>query len=73
MKPTIYPASENSGLALILAHGAGAGQSHPFMVRYAKGLAERGVTVVTFDFPYMAARKSRPDPAPVLEESFRTA
>ena len=61
------------GTLLVLAHGAGAGQSHPFMVRYAQGLAERGVTVVTFDFPYMAAKRKSPDKAPVLEEAFRTA
>jgi uncharacterized protein len=58
---------------LVLAHGAGAGQAHPFMVRYARGLAERGVDVVTFNFPYMEARRRAPDKAPLLEESFRHA
>ena len=56
---------------LVLAHGAGAGQTHPFMVATARGLARRGVDVVTFDFPYMAQRRRAPDRAPVLEESFR--
>jgi predicted alpha/beta-hydrolase family hydrolase len=27
---------------------------------------------VTFEFPYMQARRSRPDPAPVLEGAYRT-
>lgn len=70
-----YPANatvEPLGL-LVLAHGAGAGQSHSFMVAYATGLAERGLDVVTFDFPYMQARKRAPDRAPVLEEAFRRA
>jgi predicted alpha/beta-hydrolase family hydrolase len=58
---------------LVLAHGAGAGQDHPFMVRYARGLAARGVTVVTFDFPYIAAGRKVPDKAPVLEQAFRAA
>jgi predicted alpha/beta-hydrolase family hydrolase len=33
----------------------------------AGGLAAHGVSVVTFEFPYMADRRSRPDAAPVLE------
>jgi hypothetical protein len=59
------------GVVLVLAHGAGAGQSHPFMVRYAQGLAERGIDVVTFDFPYIRAGRRAPDRAPVLEDAFR--
>ena len=59
------------GALLVLAHGAGAGQSHPFIVRYASGLAERGLDVVTFDFPYIQAGRRAPDRAPVLEEAFR--
>lgn len=55
---------------LILAHGAGAGQGSPFMVRTAEGLASRGVTVVTFDFPYMAAKRKVPDASSVLEQAW---
>lgn len=58
---------------LVLAHGAGAGQKSPWMVKAARALAERGITVATFDFPYMAAGKKVPDKAPVLEEAWRTA
>lgn len=57
---------------LVLAHGAGAGEQHPWILRVAHGLALRGVSVVTFEFPYMQARRSRPDPAPVLEAAYRT-
>lgn len=56
---------------VILAHGAGAGSSHPWMVRYAEGLVTRGLHVVTFDFPYAAARKKVPDPTPKLEAAYR--
>jgi predicted alpha/beta-hydrolase family hydrolase len=55
---------------LVLAHGAGAGQQHPFMTTVAKGFAARAIDVVTFDFPYMRARKKVPDRAPVLEQAF---
>jgi predicted alpha/beta-hydrolase family hydrolase len=78
---TIYPAvattrtssgdASRCGTLLVLAHGAGGGQHHPFMVRYARGLAERGIDVVTFDFAYVQAGRKSPDKAPVLEETFR--
>jgi predicted alpha/beta-hydrolase family hydrolase len=54
----------------LLAHGAGAGKTHPWMVRVARGLEARGVTVVTFNFPYMDAKRSVPDRGPVLEEAY---
>ena len=68
-----YPAERASGTLLVLAHGAGAGQRHPFMVTIARGLAERGIDVVTFDFPYMREKRRVPDKAPVLETAFRAA
>jgi predicted alpha/beta-hydrolase family hydrolase len=43
------------------------------MRRHAALLAARGVHVLTFDFPYMAARRKVPDRAPVLEAAFRDA
>src|SRR5262245_42253625 len=69
---TLYRASTPTA-ALVLAHGAGAGQSSPFMVRVAKGLADRGISTATFDFPYMAARRSMPDKPPILEDTWRQA
>lgn len=68
-----YPAEGGADAMLVLAHGAGAGQRHPFMVAAAHGLAARKISVVTFDFPYMRARRHVPDKAPVLESAFRDA
>ena len=68
-----YPAEGGAEAVLVLAHGAGAGQKHPFMVATAKGLAARRISVVTFDFPYMRERRHVPDKAPVLEAAFREA
>ena len=62
---TGYPAEGTARAALVLGHGAGAGQHHPFMVTTARGLAARHISVVTFDFPYMRERRSVPDKAPV--------
>jgi predicted alpha/beta-hydrolase family hydrolase len=67
-----WHAAEPGAPLLVLAHGAGAGEHHPWMLRVARGLAARGVSVVTFDFPYMQARRKRPDPAGVLEDAYRT-
>jgi predicted alpha/beta-hydrolase family hydrolase len=62
-----YPAGR-SAPTLILAHGAGAGQDHPWMRRVATGLTNRGVSVVTFDFPYVTAGRKMPDRGAALEE-----
>lgn len=43
------------------------------MTSYASGLAGRGITVVTFNFPYMEKKRRTPDRAPVLEDTFRRA
>ena len=68
----MYPAGD-AFATLIVAHGAGAGQTSPFMVRAAAALAERGITAATFDFPYITAGRSVPDRAPVLEAAWRAA
>ena len=57
--------------SLILAHGAGAGQRSTFMVDFAAALADLGIDVVTFNFPYIEQGRKIPDRAPVLEASYR--
>jgi predicted alpha/beta-hydrolase family hydrolase len=62
-----------AGRTLVLAHGAGAPQLHPFMVAFATGLAARGVDVVTFDFLYAAAGRKLPDRGGKLEACWQAA
>ena len=71
----LYSAQPASALdaVFVFAHGAGAGHFHPFMTNYATGLCSRGISVVTFNFPYMEKRRKTPDRAPVLEDAFRRA
>jgi predicted alpha/beta-hydrolase family hydrolase len=64
-------AAETPIATLVLGHGAGAGHDHPWMTRVANGLAERGITVVTFDFPYVEQGRNVPDRGPVLEAAFQ--
>ena len=66
----MYPSAHASS-AVVVAHGAGAGQTSPWLVQMAGGLAERSVTVATFDFGYMAAGRKFPDAPPVLESRWR--
>jgi predicted alpha/beta-hydrolase family hydrolase len=50
---------------LVLAHGAGAGMSHPFMEMLAGELAGAGVGTLRYQFPYMEEGRRVPD-APVV-------
>jgi predicted alpha/beta-hydrolase family hydrolase len=68
----VYP-TESASAVMVVAHGAGAGQASPFMVRTAAGLAERGIAAATFDFSYMANKKTVPDRPDVLERAWREA
>jgi predicted alpha/beta-hydrolase family hydrolase len=61
------------GETLILGHGAGAPQTHPWMVAMAEAIAGRGLRVVTFNFLYMDAKRRVPDRPPVLEATWRAA
>jgi uncharacterized protein len=57
----------------VIAHGAGAGMSHPFMTGVADGLAAGGISVLRFNFPYMDRRRRVPDAVSVLLETWKTA
>jgi len=67
-----YPA-EHATATLVLAHGAGAPQTHPFMVAMAEAIAARGVEVVTFDFLYARGPRRAPDRNDVLEATWLAA
>jgi predicted alpha/beta-hydrolase family hydrolase len=69
----LYLAGKKSraGITVILGHGAGANQLHPFMRLFAAGLAERGFDVLTFNFQYMEHGRRVPDPKAKLEGCYR--
>ena len=68
---------ERARATLVLAHGAGAPMDSPFLAYFAQTLAARGIRVVRFEFPYMAARREGrrppPDREPVLLDCWRQA
>ena len=51
---------------LLLAHGAGAGMTHPFMEKLSADLAARGIATFRYQFPYMEQRRRVPDAPAVL-------
>lgn len=57
----------------VLAHGAGAGMTHPFMAAVAAGLAERGIASLRYQFPYMEQGRKRPDPPKLACATVRAA
>ena len=59
-------------VSFLLAHGAGAPSSSPWMVAWRDRLATLG-TVETFDYPYMRAGRKSPDRLPTLIDAHREA
>lgn len=57
----------------VVAHGAGAGMTHPFMASLAEGLAERRVATLRYQFPYMERGAKRPDAPAVAQATVRAA
>lgn len=53
-------------IGVLLAHGAGAGQSHPFMQQMRRGLAAAGYPTMTFDYAYSDGGRRAPDRMPKL-------
>lgn len=65
-------------LTYVFAHGAGGAMDTPFMTTVARELGERGIRVIRFEFPYMAARRTSgkrgaPDREAVLLATWRDA
>ncbi|QWG18144.1 dienelactone hydrolase family protein [Bradyrhizobium sediminis] len=63
----------NARACFVFAHGAGAGMTHSFMEAAARGLAERGVASLRYQFPYMEKGSRRPDPPALAHAAVRAA
>ncbi len=57
----------------VLAHGAGAGMTHPFMAAVADGLGQRGIATLRYQFAYMERGSKRPDPPQLAHAAVRAA
>ncbi len=67
------PGDGGSAVGILLAHGAGAGQRHPFVTGLRDRFAAAGHPVLTFDYPYLEAGRRAPDRLEVLLECHRAA
>lgn len=52
-----------NGATVIVAHGAGAGKDHPFLIGFAEALAASGFATLRFNFPYVEQGRRMPGPA----------
>ncbi|MDR6865535.1 putative alpha/beta-hydrolase family hydrolase [Microbacterium resistens] len=48
---------------VIVAHGAGTGKDHPFLLGFAEALRRAGLSTLRFSFPYAEAGRRMPGPA----------
>jgi hypothetical protein len=58
---------------IVVAHGAGAGMDHPFLVGFARGCVEEGLATLRFNFPYVESGRRSPDTEAVLRDAWRAA
>lgn len=58
---------------LVLAHGAGAGMTHPFLEALVGELSAAGIATFRYQFPYMEQRRRAPDRPPVLTAAVTAA
>ena len=66
-------APDGASAVYVFAHGAGAGMAHPFMARFAEGLAARGIATLRFQFPFTENGLKRPDAPMVAQAAVRAA
>lgn len=65
--------ADSSIAVLTLAHGAGAGMNHPFMVSLTSELALQSISTLRFNFPFMENKKGRPDVPAIAHKTIEAA
>lgn len=69
----VYLIPEQCKCIMTLAHGAGAGMNHVFMITLAQTLAEIGIATLRFNFPFAEHKKGRPDVPAVAHKTIEAA
>ena len=62
-----------SRVCVVLAHGANSDYTDPLIEYLQRELTERRYLTLRFNFPFAEAKRTRPDPLPVLRRTFRAA
>jgi predicted alpha/beta-hydrolase family hydrolase len=68
-----FISTSNSKCVMTLAHGAGAGMHHLFMVTLAHLLGERDIATLRFNFPFAENKKGPPDTPLVAHQTIEAA
>ena len=66
-------APDGARACYVLAHGAGAGMTHPFMTAVSVALAAQRIATLRYQFPYMEQRSKRPDSPAIAHAAVRAA
>jgi len=69
----LLQAPPQSHACYVVAHGAGAGMTHPFLTAVANELTARGIATLRYQFPYMEAGSKRPDAPKLCHATVRAA
>jgi predicted alpha/beta-hydrolase family hydrolase len=69
----LYLLAAQPKACLVLAHGAGAGMTHPSMASVATELQALGVSTLRYQFPYMQRGSKRTDAPPICHATVRAA
>jgi predicted alpha/beta-hydrolase family hydrolase len=64
---------QKSKCIMTIAHGAGAGMQHTFMVTLSQSLSEEGIATMRFNFPFTENKKGRPDTPTVAHQTIEAA
>jgi predicted alpha/beta-hydrolase family hydrolase len=64
---------ERARACCVMAHGAGAGMTHPFLEGMAEELSQRGIATLRYQFPYMETGAKRPDAPALAQATVRAA
>jgi uncharacterized protein len=67
----VYARPGGASATLVVAHGAGAGMDHPFMVGFTRGINDLGIASMRFNFPYMEAGRRGTDTPAVAVAAWR--
>ena len=69
--PAAFARPDNPSAIVVVAHGAGAGMEHPFMLGFTDGLNSLGIATLRFNFPYREAGRKFPDRPPAAIATWR--
>jgi len=69
----VYGRPRSPVATIVVAHGAGAGMEHPFLVGFTRACNEEGIATLRFNFPYIESGRRSPDTEAVLRDAWRAA